>query len=370
MQAPRQSIEIGQLKRVRESSEQLYTYLEQRLQEAYLAEESETGSLRLLRSAEVPLRPVSPRPERILPLSVLLGLMIGLGAAALSARLDRRVYTPTDVTKNGFHLLSVIPDMRRMTSREFGHVKVVHVEGHEAHTNMIALLAPHTAAAEAYRHLYARLWPVSDTSGAKSIIVTSPEASVGKSTTALNLALTAASTRLRTLIVDVDMRRPAVECYLGISYRFTLQDILELPDDEDILPYITRHSATGIPNLHAITVREPIRNPLEHLVSPRLRKLVELLKQEFDIVIFDAPPLLLTSDAAFLAPLCDETIVVVAAGETDSAALHQIEAVLAECKAKLSGIVLNRFDASNRMFRSTYGYLEQNYSGYYGRAAN
>lgn len=366
---PKQSVDLANLQRDRQSSEQLFSYLEQRLHEATMAEQSETGSLRVLRQAGVAARPLSPRPERVFPLAAFLGLVLSIGAGFFSNRIDRRIYTPTDVTAQNFHLLGVIPEMKGLIRTEFKGAAFTDYRDRKVATTIVGLTSPLSAPAEAYRQLYARLHSSRLSDGARSVIVTSPESSVGKSTTAINLAVAGAMARRRTLLVDVDLRKPAVEHYLGIPLRLTLQDLLELPDGANATALIAKASATGISNLHAISVREPVGNPIEHLVSPRLQALIAIFKKEFELIIFDAPPLLLTSDATLLASLCDVTIIVAAAGKTDEGALRQIHDELQEADAVDVGVVLNRFDSSNRNYKNTYGYLSQNYGAYYGSMA-
>lgn len=367
---PEQSMALAQLERQRASSEQLYTFLEKRLQEAMLAEEAETGSLHVLRSADVPVVPTHPRPQRILPLAALLGIVMGAAMGSLRNHLDTRIYTPTDVEKMGLLLLGVVPDLRPLLRKEFKGRSSIEIDGSTYGTNIVALLTPASVAAEAYRHLYARLQPTRSRSTVRSVVVTSPEAAVGKSTTALNIAITAALARRRTLIVDADMRQPAAERYLGIHDGITLQELLSVPTLADLRTTLLQRTHTSFPNLHAITINQPIDNPLELLISPRLTKLIEILKLEFEFIVFDTPPLLLAPDAALLAPMCDTSVLVAAAGQTDAGALTKIVVELEAAGADVAGVILNRFDPSNPNFKHTYGYLQHNYGSYYHRVAS
>lgn len=362
---PQQSVDLAKLERAQESSENLFSFLEQRLNEVTLAEQSETGSLQILRPAGIPASPTSPKPERIIPLAALLGFLLAGSSGWLASRLDRRLYTPADVERHGFHLLGVVPDMKQLITTLFGDAAHVPYQSLDVVPTMIGLTAPFSAPAEAYRQLYARLRSISMTRGAQTMVVTSPEASVGKSTTALNLAIAGATARQRTLIVDIDFRKPAVERYLGVPQRLTLQDLFELPANIDFAPRLAEKTSTGIPNLHAITLREAVGNPIEHLASPRLHALIEGFKKVFDLVIFDAPPMLLTADATYLTSECDVTVVIAGVGKTEESALLKVQRELAEADAGFTCVVLNRFDTSNRIFKSTYGYLSHNYGAYY-----
>lgn len=367
---PEQSMTLAQLERERSSTEQLYTFLEERLQEAMLAEEAETGSLHVLRAADLPVAPISPRPERILPLAALLGIVLGTGMGSLRNHLDNRIYTPADIEETGIPLLGVVPDLGPMIQQEFGGRTVMEVDGCRYGTNIVALLTPHSVAAEAYRHLYARLQPTRSRSTIRSVIVTSPEAAVGKSTTALNIAITAALSGRRTLLVDTDMRKPSAERYLGLHDVVSLQNVLSSPTSADLRTTLLKGTRTPIPNLHVITVPQPVDNPLEVLLSQRLRKLMEVLSLEFEFIVFDTPPLLLAPDAALLAPMCDSSVLVAAAGKTDTSALTKVRSELETAGADVAGVILNKFDPYDLNFKHTYGYLQHNYGSYYHRVAS
>lgn len=362
---PRQSIQLAQLQRERAAAEQLYGYLEQRLKEAQIAEEAEIGSLRLLRGAFVPSEPVYPNTGRSLLLGSLLGLLAAIGFVSLRSRLDGRIFSPSELRERGMHLLSVVPQMEPHIRKLHGKKTSVDVNGRRVHVNLVALTAPYTAVAEAYRHLYTRMQFSLPDRVVKTVVVTSAEAAAGKSTTSINLAITTARAQRRTLIIDLDMRRPAVHRYLGIDKGYVLQDLLAMPLDENVIDRVIPDLATGIDNLYALTVRQPVPDPIEQLTSAQMRRLIDLLTERFDVVIFDTPPVLLASDAALLAPYCDATLVVASSSSTQADGLVQVAEELDEAGANIMGIVLNRFDPSSPTTKHTYGYRQRNYSKYY-----
>jgi tyrosine-protein kinase Etk/Wzc len=255
--------------------------------------------------------------------------------------------------------------MQPFLHKAFGQAEQVTVEGRSVRTNMITLLAPMAAISEAYRHLYTRLQLGIPDRVVETILITSPEAESGKSTTALNLALTVARTNRRTIVVDADMRRPVVHTYLGFEDGPVLQDVLRMDMQSEAFASQLDKAFTGYDNLYAITVRTPVETPLELLVSPAMRTLIETLKQHFDMIIFDSPPLLLASDATLLAPLFDATVVVTAAGHTHAEALQQTQEELAEAGAHVMGVVLNKYDPATISSKHTYGYRQRHYANYY-----
>lgn len=354
---PTQATELAQLERARQSTERLYVSLVERLQEAQIAEESELGFARVIRPALTPTAPVRPRRELNLILGALLGLIFGLGAAIARHKLDTRVYTPDALRNSDHHLLSVIPDMRPMIQQDFRRKQTVIAEGHTVSTTLAALLNPFSPAAEAYRRLYMRLLSSRADASLRTVLITSPEEAAGKSTTAINLAITAARAGKRTLIVDADLRRPALLRYLELPPRPDFGALLM----DDSIPLEVSTFATGFTNLYAIGAH-PIDTYPDLLESSRTKELMAWFERHFDLVIFDSPPALLTTDALVLAGQCDATVLVASAGDTSAEALTQTVEDLRETGATLIGTVLNQFNPTNMYgYQATYGYQSSAY---------
>ena len=359
---PGQSVGLAQLERKRASAEQRYARLDGLLQEAIIAGDSEIGSLRLLRQAEVPAAPIPPHTGRNLALGGLLGLLLAFGAATVRGTMDTRLRTPEEVRERGLHVLSMVPDMGPLLRGVLpGSGSQVSIEGRGVNRNLVALTAPLSAGAEAYRHLYTRIQFGRPDRVVHTILVTSPEASAGKTTTVLNLALTAARARRRTLVIDADMRQPSVGRYLGFTGGLALEDLMSDPAAAADFA----RAETGVEGLFAVTVRDPVADPLEYLTSGPMRDLVQSFRDTFDLVIIDTPPLLLASDAVLLSPLCDASLLVVSAGQTDAEALDQAAAELADAGAQILGVVLNRFDPTAPGYKHTYGYRQLHYPAYH-----
>ena len=361
---PGQSVGLAQFERRRATAEQRYTRLDGLLQEATIAGESEIGSLQLLRQAEVPAGPIPPNTGRNLALGGLLGLLLAFGAATVRSKMDSRLRTPEEVRERGLHVLSTVPDMGPLLRGLLpGSGSRVAVDGREVNRNLVALTAPLSAAAEAYRHLYTRIQFGLPDRVVHTVVVTSPEAGAGKTTTVLNLALTAARARRRTLVIDADMRQPSVGRYLGFEGGLALEDLVADP----ALAAGFAGAETGVEGLFAVTVRDPVADPLEYLASNRMRDLVQSFRNTFDLVVIDTPPLLLASDAVLLSPLCDASLLVVSAGQTDAEALDQTAAELSDAGAQILGVVLNRFDPTAPGYKHTYGYRQLHYPAYHQR---
>lgn len=365
---PTKSIELAQLQRAKLSTERLYNLLVEKLQEASIAEESELGFARIIRPAMAPVHPAWPPRTRLLALGALLGLMLGLGAAVLRQRVDTRLHTPDALRTQEVPLLAVVPDMERMIRKDFNREQKVVTDGGTVSTTLPALLNPFSAAAEAYWQLYLRLHLSRPNTLVRTILITSPEAAAGKTTTALNLALTTARAGQRTLIIDADLRRPSLDRYLELGERPHLGALLT-EEAARAAAHTNGHEyahhelnpqdfATHIDNFYAVpALMSNKTSPAELLNGDALHTLLAWARNHFDVVIVDSPPLLAAADALLLAAQCDATLLVASAHATDSEALAHAVDELRLVGATVAGTVLNRFDPSFVYgYQSTYGY--------------
>lgn len=356
---PQQSMQLAQVHRARQTAEAMYLRLTEKLEEATLAEESKVGYAEVLRPALAAYGPTGDPRARILVMGLLVGLLLGMVAAFARHKLDERIYTPDDVQDKDLGLLSAIPDMRAYVKKEFGkNKKTVVFEGREVNTMLVSLLRPQSAASEAYRRLYLSIQFSRPDTVVQTILVTSPEEGAGKSTTAINLAVTAARTGRRTLIVDGDLRQPSVHAYLKLPASPGLSEQLRAPGGA-LSAYDLR---TGTDNLFVLPAGGPVEDSTRTLSSKELRDLIQTLRAEFDVIVFDSPPVLLTTDAAILSTQSDATVVVTSAGRTSSDALKQAIEELSNVGAPVVGTVLNRFDPTYMYgYQDTYGYRYKQY---------
>jgi len=189
----------------------------------------------------------------------------------------------------------------------------------------------------------------------KLVLVTSSLQSEGKSITATNLAISYAQTNRKVLIIDCDLRRPKMARLLDISAPVGLSNLLMNPSlrNEAIVP-------SGIENLDVILAGDIPPNPSELLSSPRMQRLLQELREKYDFIILDTPPVNMVIDAVVLAPQCDGVLFVVRANRSErGAVIHAVEQ-LEYSKAKILGFVLNGVDLEN----SNYGYGKYRYKRY------
>ncbi len=354
---PTQSIELAQLERERQAAETLYGALEQNLQQARVAEQSQLGYARVIRPAFPATAPFSPLRARNTILALLCGLVFGSLLAVGKARLDHRVHTPDDLVKLGHAVIGTVPTTEALIQDEYGGAETAEVNGRRVDTHVVSLLNPMATASEAYRALRTNIQFSRPDKVVQTILVTSSSPGEGKSVTAANLAVVFAQAGRRVLLVDADLRRPTVHTKLGLPREPGLVQTLFStgPLDVDALDRLAD-------DLYVLPAGSLAPNPSELIGSRRMRDLIADMRETFDVVIFDAPPALAATDAVLLSTQCDVTLMIARAGETKDFEMASALTALADVGTTPSGFVLNAFDV-----RRAYGYRYK-YAHRYGNA--
>jgi len=354
---PRQTIEREQLDRRLAQAERFYTDIAGELQKTIIAEESELGYVKTMRTAVVPMLPVSPDLQQNLMLGVLLGLGLGIGGGFVRQSMNWQIYEPDDIQNQGYSLVGVIPKMDREIKKAFEGKTEVDVENTTLSTTLFPLLNPWSPITENYRLVRANLRYAGQKENptakgvARSMIITSPEPGDGKTTTAANLAITITLSGHRVLLIDADMRRPHVHKLLGTSRGPGLADVLS--GATSATEAIRETVVDGLSVLSAGTPEIP---PTELLDSERMRALLMASTRRYDVVIVDAPPVLAATDPIVVAPHCDAVLVVASADKTDFRALSQVKDTLGAVGVSISGVIFNRYDAEKAGGAYRYGY--------------
>ncbi|HEY6952099.1 MAG TPA: polysaccharide biosynthesis tyrosine autokinase, partial [Bacteroidota bacterium] len=355
-QIPEKSIELAKLQRARLSSEKLYLLVEEKYNEAGIKEKSEFGYVNIIDAAIVPVRPVSPRVLVNLVLGVVLGLGLGIGIVFGRAFIDLRIRTPEDLKRYGFIPLSSISMMN-------GEVKKIDQDRAGANgkgtfdSHLVSHYRPLSPIAESYRHLRTNVQYVQVDTPLRCIVSTSANPKEGKTTTVANLAVSFSQGEQRVLLVDADMRRATVHQIFGLRNSVGLNDYLfgKATADDVIQKNV-------LPNLDIITCGTVPPNPSEILGSKRMKEFIAQMRQRYEMVLFDSPPLLAVTDAAVLGTEVDGVLLVASAGETRANGLERVAEFLAGIGVKTLGVVLNKFDV-----REAYGgYYSSYHYGYYG----
>ena len=334
---PFRSLELVQLERARQSTERLYLVLVENLQEAKLTEESEIGYAEILRPAGTPSTPVFPRKGRTVGLAGAFGLMAGIYLALLYMRLDNRIREPEVLENSGYSVLSVIPELTGTGGRALPAGATIEADGFTRSAALTMLLNPMAWQAEGYRRLRTSIQLSRPDQTVQMLLVTSPEPGEGKSLTSTNLAIAMAQAGRRTIIVDADLRRPVIHTLLGCRREPGLSELIFGSD-----PIPIKTLTTGIDNLFLISAGRNIPHPTEALGSAKARRLLGVLRENFDFIIVDTPPALAFSDAMLLATQCDASIIVAKAGSTRLPAFKEAVEMLSSVGSRPLGAVVNK----------------------------
>lgn len=361
------AVRYNMLKREVDSERQLYETLLQKVGEVGLAAAMRTSTITVVDPAVAPSLPYSPNIFADLGLGFFAGTSMGIVLALVRFRSDRTLRSPGEAA---MHLqireVGVIPSIRdgkklsALVERE--HLKQVVNSPAGERIGGLTIHPFASATQPARRAIALATWlrvpemveAVTATMNSliiadkhrmdgRVIVLTSPEPGDGKTTVAVNLAIALAQIGRKVVLLDGDLRKPQLHVILGESAEAGLDVLLEEPDDAKLKAQSMRE--TTIPNLKVILTR-PVREGISRkLHSPRMRSLLKQLRNEFDVVIIDSPPMQDISDARVLGWLGDGVLLVFRAGKTTREAALASYDCLVQDGINVLGTILNDWDA-------------------------
>ena len=358
---PERSLKYARLDRERQVNEKYYVLMKTKYQESRITEASRISSVRIVDPAIPPERPVKPKKKLNLILGLFIGLGLGVGIAFIKEYLDHSVRTDDDLQRAGLSAIAIVPtiDVKRAIEKMEKVGKDLNGEL-SLQSRLISHFDPKSPVAEAYRTLRTNIQFLSPDKPIKTLVISSAGPKDGKSTTVANLAITFASLGKKTLLLDGDLRKPILHKVFDVPRSPGLvQGIIEEIDYSDII------QRTEVSNLYLITCGEVPPNPSELLASQRLKNLLEKMKNEFDIVLIDSPPVIAVTDASILSKVADGLLLVVRAGGTDTRALQRAIELLSRVKCNVIGAALNGVNVSAGYGYDSY-YYYYHYHYYYG----
>lgn len=300
------------------------------------------ADMTIVASAALPTSPSSPRPGRILPIGAIAGILLGYVLAMIRHRQDTRIRSAEDVEHNlGASVLGVIPANKALAAddRSLGKADL------DFQTR------------EALRQLRTNLRFVDVDHDPRSIVITSSRMGEGKSTVSSSLGWVLADSGEQVVLIDADLRRPAVAGIFGLDGSVGLTQVLA-----GTAMLADALQPTDKAGLYVLPAGQIPPNPSELLGSQRMHQLIEKLA-ETHRVILDAPPLLPVTDAALLAASSDGAVIVVSATETRHEHIRRAAGNLNAVGARTLGAVLNRVNTS-RFNRIVYGESQYGYGAY------
>lgn len=330
-----------------ERSKMLYDNIIKRLQEMDLISNFGGYDAQVITPPTEPEK-VFPRAYIVLPLAAVVGIFLGLGLVFLAEQTDRTFRSPEDIRRRlGLPVLGVIPVLKSAARAK----TVAVADGVVLDPSLYAWTRPKSKEAEAYRGVRTALFFSTRGQGSKVIQVTSPNPGDGKSTLAANLAISIAQSSKRVLLVDADMRRPTVNKLFGLAnevgFAMVLGGMADLPDaiQQSSIPYLSLLPSGVVPP-----------NPAELLISPRLHEVLAWMRDHYDYIVIDTPPLLAVTDPGVVGSQVDGVLLTVRSSKTNRLEAKRAREVLHNLGARVIGVIVNATELS----QSSYGY------GYYG----
>jgi receptor protein-tyrosine kinase len=330
--------------------------LKDRANSLQILSQLQSGDVQLEQAAAVPTAPSSPRVKRNTVLGALVGLLIGLAAAFVLQRVDRRLREPSDLEDvYGVPLLGVVPESPALRQ----------ADDLEQHTNV---LPPNEAEIFGLLRAHVRYFNVDR--DLRVVVIVSAAPGDGKSTVARYLAMATATVGSRVLFLEADLRRPMAAKYFGIQREPGVSEVLlgqeSLGSAAQQVEFASRKETTiGLDVLVAGGVLPP--NPPQVIESQAMASLVAEARDSYDLVVIDTPPLVLLPDAFPLLRQADGVLIVSRLGENRRDVAVRLRETLASVEAPVIGVIANGYKRPRGSSAYGYGYSYQyDYSHYDG----
>ena len=331
------AIQYKILDREVETNKSIYQNLLQRVKETEVTSGIKATNIQIVDYAASPLLPYSPNIPLNLLIAVLVGLTAGVFLAFVTEHFDKTIKDEDEIKK--LFSIPFLGGVPLVSGQETGSGQIEKI----THTNPMSVIS------ESFRVIRTSVLFASPDHRPKSMLVTSSQPLEGKTTCTSNLAISFSQSGLRVVLVDADMRRPRLSRIYrnggssngsGLSTyligKYTLEDTVK---------------GTEIDNLSVIMSGPIPPNPAELLGSERMRELIQTLEEQYDVVLFDAPPLLGFADSQLLARAVDGVLIVTSTGITQRKTLQLSIEELRKVHGRIIGAVINRLESRSSRYR-------------------
>lgn len=369
------AIQLSILRQNSDTAKSLYNDFLQKTNQADLQLAQQHKDLHIIEPAETPGSPIGPQRLRTILIGLLVSLIAGVGLAFFLEYLDNTVKSVEDIERFAqLPTLAVIPSINTVSPRAMTakrkELQPVAENGASLSPNFAAAsgkgagnltklvtLDQLSSVVEAYRMLRTSVLLSAAGSPPKIILFTSGQPGEGKTTTAINTAISLSQLGSSVLLIDADLRRPTVHRVFKMNQTQGLSTYLSRQVEID--PLINK---LWVPNLSVLPCGPIPPNPAELISSERMRDLLQKLSEHYDHILIDSPPLINVTDPVILSTMVDGVILVVQAGRATRDIVRRARQELSSVGAKIFGVVLNNLDIKREGYDS---YLSA-YGGYYG----
>ena len=368
---PDTEVQLARLERNYMINEKTYTMLTEKYEEANIAEKSKIGKIRIVEEARFPEAPIKPNKKMNMIIAIVLGLGLGVGVSLLIYSLDSKIRTFDDVRKYvSLPVLGTIPTIQVddieldnleqkieiSKGEEKERFKSIH---QQIRAKLITNYSPKSSTAEAFRILRTNILSRKKNSSCTTVLITSSGPKEGKSTVQSNMATALAQMDAKVIIVDLDLRRPMVHTIMGLDKEIGMSDFLM--DKSTEIESVIKKST--VKNLDIITSGIIPPNPSELLASTRMDEAIEILKEKYDYILFDSPPVLAVTDSMVMANKVDLLILVVRVDQADKNVVKRAKELLENINIDIAGVVINGIQPHRYYNNYEYNYY---YYYYYG----
>jgi len=392
---PELELQLARLIRDLNTNEKIYTMLQEEKERTRIVEAQNIGEIRIIDTPELPTSPIRPRKTLNIIIGLLIGFIIGSLMIFIFESLDTSIKTSDDVERlTDLSVFGTIPKIRANVNGNLNAIDSNKRPSRQEINQLITLYDSHSYAAEAFRMLRTNLQFSSSDFRANCFLITSPQPGEGKSTTAINLAVTTAQMGYDTLLIDADLRRPKLHKIFRLNRELGLVDILQSTtfqkfvqdylteqkkhqwddflagdnssnsDAIDNEPYnllVKDHKfdfeslaslyseidnmvrmIPGIEHFSILTTGSAVDNSSEVLGSKTMKTFISLLKKRYDVIFVDSPPVLVVTDTSILGSIVDGVLIVCTAGRTHQKTIFRTIEILDKGNTEILGIVLNK----------------------------
>lgn len=346
---PKTQREVLRMTRDVEVNQQIYIQLLNKVQELSIIKAGTVGNVRILDTAQAYAAPVKPKKPLIVVLAILLGGILSVVFVIVKAALHKGVESPDQIEEIGLAVYASVPksvlqlDIANKAKRNKQNKEQV----------LLAELNPADLSIEALRGLRTSLHFAMMEAKNNVLMISGPAPGIGKSFISTNFAAVTAKTGQRVLLIDADMRKGHLQHSLGVSADNGLSDVLSGRIDTS-----QAIETTQIENLDVITRGQIPPNPSELLMHPRLKELVEWASQNYDLVIFDTPPVLAVTDPSIVGAFAGTTLMVARFGQNTAKEIDVARSRFQQSGIEVKGVI---FNAIEKKASSSYGYGYYNY---------
>jgi capsular exopolysaccharide synthesis family protein len=354
------SVEYAILARDVDTNRQLYESVLQRMKQMRVETEGSVSNIYIIDKAVPPLRPSEPKKKRDVLLTALIASMFGIGLAFLLDYFDSTIKTPHEVERYlRLPNLATVPEFSSLDPGSYTRQLLPGAPPQSKpalNRNSIECQRQSVIITEAYRMLHTTILLARADEPARSILFTSSAPAEGKTITLLNTAIVFNQMGARVLVLDADLRHPNCHRVLGARNAVGLTEVLT---GQKQLHEVIQPLATSAISLLSSGHSSP--NPVALLRSTKMRATLAQLREDYDYVLIDSPPVMPVTDALLLSTMVDGVVLVINSKKTPSHIVKETHSRLTYARANILGVVLNQVDARPTEYAHYY-YGDQHHS--------